>query len=104
MIRRPPRSTLFPTRRSSDLHCEVGRNKEEDAFHVFGLRVDNKLAAKWGRSSGISSVRGRDQARDCIPSVSRGVVPEKQKGGRSRLSGLARPVGAAAASALGFGL
>src|SRR3989449_1664464 len=26
MIRRPPRSTLFPTRRSSDL-CEVGRPK-----------------------------------------------------------------------------
>src|SRR3712207_6848761 len=26
MIRRPPRSTLFPTRRSSDLPCNRGKN------------------------------------------------------------------------------
>src|SRR5690349_22975459 len=34
MIRRPPRSTLFPTRRSSDLldrHCCPGGNGRQDA-------------------------------------------------------------------------
>src|SRR5688572_32655965 len=37
MIRRPPRSTLFPTRRSSDLevHHDVGqRNHEDRRLHL----------------------------------------------------------------------
>src|SRR5690349_23724529 len=29
MIRRPPRSTLFPTRRSSDLGADVGRQRRD---------------------------------------------------------------------------
>src|SRR3989442_7666760 len=35
MIRRPPRSTLFPTRRSSDLHWSTGENRH---FHA-GFRL-----------------------------------------------------------------
>src|SRR2546422_5205870 len=40
MIRRPPRSTLFPTRRSSDLLTD----------HGTGGRTSNKAAALWARS------------------------------------------------------
>src|SRR5690349_22838487 len=36
MIRRPPRSTLFPTRRSSDLPGELGRGHREGAHHEQG--------------------------------------------------------------------
>src|SRR6266581_4820948 len=50
-------------------HREVGRDKEEDAFHVFGLRA-MEVSAKVGPQSGNSSVApGRDRARDCIPSA-----------------------------------
>src|SRR5262245_64930368 len=34
MIRRPPRSTLFPTRRSSDLDPEPGRNRHRERHRV----------------------------------------------------------------------
>src|SRR5688572_4927317 len=38
MIRRPPRSTLFPTRRSSDLHrSHVGCERHHPHFRTFGL-------------------------------------------------------------------
>src|SRR5438034_8866372 len=33
MIRRPPRSTLFPTRRSSDLRCPVGGRRGYGPTH-----------------------------------------------------------------------
>src|SRR5690348_17764530 len=50
MIRRPPRSTLFPTRRSSDLygtyaHEQYGRNSS------LGLKIPNPSAAGRDRKS-----------------------------------------------------
>src|SRR5690349_22771726 len=39
MIRRPPRSTLFPTRRSSDLVRQLGTTPRVDLIERGGIRV-----------------------------------------------------------------
>src|SRR5260221_1654235 len=54
MIRRPPRSTLFPTRRSSDLHaaqiqaCHSRRSRSLDAAHVLrtSLETPSRVIAR----------------------------------------------------------
>src|SRR5439155_2803144 len=82
--------------REQQHHREVGRDEEEDAFHGFGLRVDKEVSGEMGSELGdYKSARMGSGPR---------LYPEKQKGGRSRLSGIARPVRAGAALALGFGL
>src|SRR2546425_2983486 len=51
MIRRPPRSTLFPTRRSSDLNCAFGfftcsRMASCCAFHESGAGCPFAIASR----------------------------------------------------------
>src|SRR2546430_15707932 len=47
MIRRPPRSTLFPTRRSSDLYTNYARGVYADYYQCFGpgTGYDNSLTS-----------------------------------------------------------
>src|SRR4051812_49765068 len=56
MIRRPPRSTLFPTRRSSDL--------------------------LWGRGPFVCPVRGRREHKEQIEASTRAVYPGSGRDGR----------------------
>src|SRR5438034_2670887 len=64
MIRRPPRSTLFPTRRSSDLYlCQHGSTPSADSAHV--LRLDRKYALL--------------PADDQVPGVSEQVLPARDR-------------------------
>src|SRR6266516_3849409 len=75
--------------REQQHHREVGRDKEEDAFHGFGLRVEKEASGKkWSERGDFKSARMGSGPR---------LYPQKQKGGRSRLSGRARPVRAGAA-------
>src|SRR6266480_6700 len=88
-------STLAMTESSRTTARFVARKRKIRFMSSVSASI-RKLAARWGRHAGISSVRGWDQARDCIH--------KNRKAGRSRLSGPARPVKAGVTSALGFGL
>src|SRR3712207_6867654 len=56
MIRRPPRSTLFPTRRSSDLVVRDSRNGSCPAFHA--VAGDLRLARGETVSAGMALMQG----------------------------------------------
>src|SRR5688572_31154534 len=58
MIRRPPRSTLFPTRRSSDLLKEQGFSDQD--IDLGGLRVITTFDRKAQRSA-VRAVRQEDR-------------------------------------------
>ena len=58
-------STLATTE-SSSTTARLVAMKRKMRFMVSVSASIKKLAGKWGRSSGISRVRGWDQARDCI--------------------------------------
>src|SRR5207247_9691344 len=61
----PTPSTLAKTE-SSSTTARLVAMKRKMRFMVSVSASIKKLAGKWGRSSGISRVRGWDQARDCI--------------------------------------
>src|SRR5690349_24041544 len=60
MIRRPPRSTLFPTRRSSDLRRGVRAHRSRDRV---GRRAQRASPAARAHDVGIHSVASRIQSR-----------------------------------------
>src|SRR6266513_4707413 len=95
-------STLAMTDSSSTTARLVARKSKMRFMFSVSASI-RKLAAKLGSELGNSSLHHRVQARDCIPSGG-GRRCKTKKGGRSRLSGVARPAGAGAALALGFGL
>src|SRR5882762_3380483 len=101
-------STLAMTESSSTTARLVAMKRRMRFMFSVSASID-ELAARWGRSPGIQACG--PLIRRAIVSLSvrgagarRKAVPQKQKGGRSRLSGLARPLRAGAALALGFGL
>src|SRR2546422_7835335 len=61
MIRRPPRSTLFPTRRSSDLPIREG--DREDAVRR-NAALQDQVSQAGGEHPGLAGTRpGQDQER-----------------------------------------
>src|SRR6266516_1843110 len=87
-------SILATTESSSTTRLVAMKRKMR--FMVSVSASIKKLAAKWGRSSGISRVRGWDQARDCIHK-------SKKAGGPAFLV-VRGPSGPVRLLALGFGL
>src|SRR2546428_6850886 len=67
MIRRPPRSTLFPTRRSSDLNLKLLRRitRTENILHRNFTRrqvaIQNRVASNIGISRSTFSVRSEER-------------------------------------------
>src|SRR5256885_17242692 len=67
MIRRPPRSTLFPTRRSSDLvlhvtvepNTKVELNELEDAVVVPLVDYESTLKSASGQTTKLERVAGK---------------------------------------------
>src|SRR5438105_6627833 len=63
MIRRPPRSTLFPTRRSSDLNvaCELVRVNKMNACYVkpIVLRGYGDVGERWRSEEHTSELQSR---------------------------------------------
>src|SRR2546426_4393260 len=58
MIRRPPRSTLFPTRRSSDLRRLSQRGSQQDGWENAGSTAHGD-----GRLGALASIHGRGLGR-----------------------------------------
>src|SRR2546430_9139058 len=84
MIRRPPRSPLFPTRRSSDLiDVELGVrsrvaavfNRERDELIAMAVNQTRKcatqLAALGERECSQSRAAGRTRIRNCLREIDR---------------------------------
>src|SRR2546426_5983559 len=96
-------STLAITDRSRTTAKLVARKRT--MRFIGSVSACEKSAARWGRNSGISRVRGGHQARDCIPSVKlRGRSPKNRKAGGPAFLALRGPSGPVRLLALGFGL
>src|SRR4051794_41559845 len=61
MIRRPPRSTPFPTRRSSDLRCRTGDSRADEA-----ARREQHRRHPDRRAGGGKGRQGREEADEAL--------------------------------------
>src|SRR3989441_10689910 len=80
MIRRPPRSTLFPTRRSSDLPKKEVRKQNG----LRGLQVSSSRHRHAETFLGLFEQR-RDQSRDASAHLARGILDKKAELGGHQL-------------------
>src|SRR5688500_19236987 len=64
MIRRPPRSTLFPTRRSSDLDTEVEPSKSTDPTSKGDSILGSKARKTGGKKSKSKSTRSEEHTSE----------------------------------------